>query len=81
LLRSGTALHSRRDKNSSVTLHNFADMIRSATHVRYSQRAVPRADWSTLFHARSDDVVPLAVKLFALDLQFSQSFFEMFLPV
>jgi len=29
-------------------------------------------DRSTLFHARSDDVVPLAVKLFALDLQFSQ---------
>jgi hypothetical protein len=31
-------------------------------------------DRSTLFHARSDDVVPLAVKLFALDLQFSQFF-------
>jgi hypothetical protein len=29
-------------------------------------------DRSTLFHARSDAVVPRAVKLFALDLWFSQ---------
>src|SRR4030095_10942233 len=40
-------------------------------HLKYT-KGPGTAKSSTLFHARSDDVVPFAVKLFALDLQFSQ---------
>ena len=74
-VRSECEFKSLRDYEIRLRMHRAATLsvaFDATPTVHRLGTGNGEADRSTLFHARSDDVVPLAVKLFALDLQFSQ---------